>query len=786
MDVVSTSVLPVAAVRWSSPSGAPALTVVCRATFALQPIASRLAEEQDPIAAADVYPGQDPRRSLQIASDLVPHKARPEVILVGHAYAPRGQPVRSVIARLAIGAVDKSVEVMPDRWLTRDGELREGAPWTRRALSYEGAAVGATRGNPAGMAFDAEDPSGARPLPYLQPKGAHVARRGDTFDTACFGPIAPTWPQRAALAPRLGAHWAQALAPDRPLPEDVDPAFFNCAPPDQHLDAIRGDERILLEHLHPRHARLLTSLPGLAPRAEIARLGRPKAPLALACDTIWIDTDRATCALVFRATVLLAYPGEPGCVTVHLDVPDATDDAADVRTMAPLEAHLAAMAPFPIAESGAPRAAGSTSALPFHATVPLGAAPLGALPLGAPPPVVPPALVAPPPDAAASPPPPAIVHHAPALVSASMAAIPPPPPILSTAPDATPWAVPVAATPPQVGSIGQRLAMEQAIAEADATREARPAPDLAHIPHLPHLPHLAPLPAVEPETTGLPASSPSPLADAAGTPAVTDEPAEDAPAETGREVVVNLYSDTGLLDALKRDRRFRERLEAIESEAGDDEPLARIDEEDPGLIASLLARAEPSSPAALRAALRAAVRGDGRLDCPIEIVEGSLACSFDPRESLRALASAALSVDPDDEELARPVAAARAALSDGALPAALAARLETAIHAAFRAKDRALSPRELSAATSRALVEQRAFARRDVLDGPHVRAELTCGDAPKLVVYLPEAAARALPLVRRLRARLLVEVRPREDDHEACPIALRARAISRLSLIPAD
>jgi hypothetical protein len=67
-----------------------------------------------------------------------------------------------------------------------------------------------------------------------------------------------------------------------------------------------------------------------------------------------------------------------------------------------------------------------------------------------------------------------------------------------------------------------------------------------------------------------------------------------------------------------------------------------------------------------------------------------------------------------------------------------------------------------------------------------VRAELTCGDPRPLVVYFPDASASALPLVRRMRARLLVEVRPPEDDREASPMALRARALVRLHHIPAD
>ena len=746
MNVLSTSVLPVAAVRWMSSSGVPALTVVCRATFALQPIVSRLAEEQDPIAVSDTYWNNDPRRSLQAASDLVPYKARAEVLLVGHAYAPQGRPARSVVARLAVGTIDKRVEVMPDRRLGRDGAIREGAPWTRRPLWYEATAIGAARVNPAGMGFDAEDPSGAVTLPSLQPPGARVARRGDTFEPACFGPIAPAWPQRSTFAPWLGARWASAIAEDRPLPDGVEPAFFNCAPLDQQLDVIRPDERILLEHLHPKHTRVLTSLPGIAPRAEVERLGRPPAPLALTCDTMWIDTDRGTCSLVFRGTIPLAYAGEPGCVTVHLDLPDDVHDAGVDRTMAtPFKEGLTASMPFAVAEpsadTGSFRATGSTAALPFQAMPPV----------PAPPPLV--------------------------------TAVPAPPPLVTAPPDATPWAASTGSATSPMGSIGQRLAMDQSLAETDAARPARPPAEV---------PFVGPLAAEAP-----PAEAPAEPADAGAAPGSSSdagEPTEDglstveaAPVLGGREILLNVYSEPGLLDALRRDPRWRERLDAIEADgAGEDAPLSRLDEEDPGLLVSLLARAEPSPPRSLRAALAAGVRADGGLTCPLAVVEGVLSCSFDERERLRVLASTALAIDPDDEALARPIAAARAALSEASLPGAVARRLEGAVRAAFGAKERAMPARELASVVERALVEQRAYARREVLDGTHVRAEIACGEEAPIVVYVPDAHARALPLARRMRARLLVEVRPQEDEREACPIALRARAMARFHSIPTE
>src|SRR5262245_51195245 len=100
MEVVSACPLPVGSLVWQAWSGAVVLTVVCKATFRLRSIESPLADEQDPIFDADRYWNDDPRRGLCTATDLVPFKRRAEVILVGHAHAPFGAPVRSLVARL--------------------------------------------------------------------------------------------------------------------------------------------------------------------------------------------------------------------------------------------------------------------------------------------------------------------------------------------------------------------------------------------------------------------------------------------------------------------------------------------------------------------------------------------------------------------------------------------------------------------------------------------------------------------------------------------------------------
>ncbi len=196
MDIVSTCPLRVASIVWRPRAGAWALTIVCKATFRLAPGVCTLAEPQEEPAESDDHWDDDPTRSLHAAGDLVPFKPRADVLLVGHAFAPGGQPARVLRAHLAVGAVDKSVEVWCDRIFWHDGQLLEGQPFARMQLRYERAAFGPA--NPVGVRFDAApDVHGGVRLPNLQPSGLRVARRGDTFGPIGFGAIAPGWPARA-------------------------------------------------------------------------------------------------------------------------------------------------------------------------------------------------------------------------------------------------------------------------------------------------------------------------------------------------------------------------------------------------------------------------------------------------------------------------------------------------------------------------------------------------------------------------------------------------------------
>ncbi|MDI3292023.1 DUF2169 domain-containing protein, partial [Polyangium sp. 15x6] len=332
MEVVTVCPFRVASLLWQPRRGGWVLTVVCKATYDLAPVQSRLAANQDDPNEDDNHWNDDPARSVYSPSDLVPFKVRADVVLVGNAFAPRGEASRSILTRLVVGGVDKSIEAFGERVFGPDGAVRETSRVTKVPLRYERATGGPDTLNPVGIRPDAQpDAYGVSPVPNLQPPGLLVQSRADVIPPIGYGPIAPTWPGRMEA---LGAHassFSQQLVREQPVPDDIDPAYFDCAPRDQQLDELRDNERIVLENLHPQHPRMVTSLPGLHPRAFVVRPGGNPQDLTMKCDTLWIDTDRAQCTLTWRGQIGLDRPHGLGRVVVAMEEPGQRLTWADVE-----------------------------------------------------------------------------------------------------------------------------------------------------------------------------------------------------------------------------------------------------------------------------------------------------------------------------------------------------------------------------------------------------------------------------------------------------------------------
>ena len=95
MEVVSLSALPVASVAWQPSPGATTLTVICKATFTLEPGESPLAPEQEPINDED-----------RVAS-----RASAGIVLVGPGFPHGERPGRAPVAHIVVGSVDSKLEI---------------------------------------------------------------------------------------------------------------------------------------------------------------------------------------------------------------------------------------------------------------------------------------------------------------------------------------------------------------------------------------------------------------------------------------------------------------------------------------------------------------------------------------------------------------------------------------------------------------------------------------------------------------------------------------------------
>ncbi|MEZ4300829.1 MAG: DUF2169 domain-containing protein [Polyangiaceae bacterium] len=322
MQVLSRCPLRVGSILWLPRAGACALTVVCKATFRLAPEVSPLADDQEPVTEVDEHHEHDEQRSLARASDLVPFKRQPEVLLVGHAYAPQGASVGQLVARLTVAEIDKAIEVTGDRHFKLDGSLSHPARFAKMPLTWERAAGGPDTSNPAGVPMGSEaraDGWGRIAVPNLVSQGRLVSSREDVVPPACFAPMAPEWPARLARLHRFAGVVQPGAWHARPLPADFDGGYFNAAPQDQLLHELLGTERLTLENLHPQHALLSTRLAGVKPRAhaDLGTGGTFEVPLT--CDTLLIDTDRGLASVTFRGALSLDYPERAGWVVVTME-----------------------------------------------------------------------------------------------------------------------------------------------------------------------------------------------------------------------------------------------------------------------------------------------------------------------------------------------------------------------------------------------------------------------------------------------------------------------------------
>ena len=791
MQARALSPIPVATFRWQPGPAAHACTLVCKATFDLVQGQARLSAAQDPIVMADEHYDDNPIASVYRPSDRIPFKPHVDVVLVGDAYAPNGEPVRSVVTELMVRGVHKVIEVFRDRHFNHGGDLIEGKRFVRMSLKWERARGGPLTSNPVGIDPEGErDRYGRLPLPNLQPSGLNITALSDRIEPMGYGPVGERWPWRLA---RLGRHaktWNRSWTA-RPLPGDIDRSFFNCSPGDQRVDNISPSESISLNHLHPTHERLVCHLPGRQPVAFVERAGAAR-QIELRADTLWIDTSRRVLTVTWRGQIDLHHPDEDGLILVGFA------EAGQQLTWA----HLNAMARGESVSPAAPPPPRPSS--PHH------------------PPAAQPPLITPLPAAAVA----ALNAPPPTEEQVPIFATPPPPvpaaaPSNPASPSGPPSVVPPTGRPRGTSTT---LSLDERVVRAarnaataglpfrTPTRTGQNNPD-------PVPPSFGTRDTGEIDETGGtlmsgPESNHTPpwlqqrMRKAHPHTAIGDEPTliHDAPTshdnrpppppalslrDTQPEIqVLSAAARITSHDALPSARGMVELLWARTTAAAQVRANGSWTDLDDGegkderavdrrLLIAVLQGASASDSTTLRQQMLRASQSLTGYVAPLALQSGQLTFAFDSAATLKATATALAPHAIGDDQLMPVLRNVKELMSapwmQNSEDAAsnLTAKLRTAAtHVDALALDEEVR---------RALLRQRAYRRRELFGEPHIVAHLKPhNSSERIPCYLPAAQAASMPMFEQLSAHILAEAHLRQDQFESHDIALRVVALGRL------
>ena len=236
--------------------------------------------------------------------DLCMPKRCGELLVSGKAFAQGGAPAPAVPVRVQMGSVDKRLWVAGDRWWTRGG-TSEPEPFVEMPITWERAFGGAGHAaNPSGKGLAPVVVDGAEvwPLPNVEDPRRILRSPDDRPPPAGLAPTDITAPERWSKIGTYDERWLRERFPG--FAADADLGLFNSAPEDQQIEGFfRGDERIVLEGLHPERPVIEAALPGVAGRAFInrkTRTGEVFGEVPLHLDTVHLIPHRERGVLVFR------------------------------------------------------------------------------------------------------------------------------------------------------------------------------------------------------------------------------------------------------------------------------------------------------------------------------------------------------------------------------------------------------------------------------------------------------------------------------------------------------
>ncbi|HVK66992.1 MAG TPA: hypothetical protein VM694_21050, partial [Polyangium sp.] len=211
-----------------------------------------------------------------------------------------------------------------------------------------------------------------------------------------------------------------------------------------------------------------------------------------------------------------------------------------------------------------------------------------------------------------------------------------------------------------------------------------------------------------------------------------------------------------------------------------DDPNASRDRHD---TFGVLTRATPTDGRGIQRAMLESISETGRFTPPVVMLTGELRFPFDEVEHLQAAVAAITPlVTEDNKKLKDALEAANEVLKTPLLQAPSNVEAVTSeLRDALRQSRRSVTVTQLDAHIERVLLDQRKYQKRIVFGDEQIRALcVPAGENTTVPVYLPQILAMKLPLMLKMKARLLAEAHAQQDQYESHPNALRVLALGRV------
>jgi len=304
------------------PSGREHMVVAVKGTFNI-PAPGRepeLAEQQIPLVEADTFTGEPGNSAPVYEADYPLSKPRCDVLLLGSAYVPAGEPAERIQVGLRVGPITKTFHVVGDRLWQVGNAIAPGRliqPFERLSITYDRAFGGADNfhsdpskhsaymRNPIGRGYHAKLDDllvDGTPMPNTEEIERPVVAPDGNYQPMSFGPVGRGWAPRLKYAGTYDQDWLDDVFPF--LPKDFRQDYFQAAPADQQMPYPVGGEEVFLLNLTPE-GRTGFRLPRVEVPIVFFRNKGDRAQTMGVIDTILLEPDKGTFALTWRASVPL-------------------------------------------------------------------------------------------------------------------------------------------------------------------------------------------------------------------------------------------------------------------------------------------------------------------------------------------------------------------------------------------------------------------------------------------------------------------------------------------------